>query len=54
MVLGIGGGVTLIIQTFFKAKKHIVKIPPVGVKVKFCREENFFLLGAGNLRSGVR
>ena len=33
---------TLTIQTFFKAKKHIVKIPPVGVKVKFCREKNFF------------
>ena len=35
----------LTIQTFFKAKKqHIVRIPPVGVKVKFCskEEENFF------------
>ena len=45
VVVGIWGGVILTIQTFFKAKKqHIVKIPPVGVKVKFCREEeeNFF------------
>ena len=30
-------------QIFFKAKKqHIVKISPVGFKVKFCREDNFF------------
>ena len=43
VVVGIWGGVILTIQTFFKAKKqHIVKIPPVGVKVKFCRKENFF------------
>ena len=37
------GGVVLTIQTFFKAKKqYIAKIPPVGVAVKFCREENVF------------
>ena len=40
-------GITVIlnIQTLFKAKKqHFVKIPPVVVKMKFCREEeeNFF------------
>ena len=44
VVVGIWGGVILTIQTFFKAKKqHIVKIPPVGVKVKFCREEEEIL-----------
>ena len=43
VVVEIWGGVTLTIQTFFKAKKqHIVKIPSVQFKVKFCREENFF------------
>ena len=55
VVVGIWGEAILAIQTFVKAKKqHIVKIPPVGVKLKFCREENFFLLGVRNLRSGVR
>ena len=40
VVVGIWGGVILTIQTLFKCKKqHIVKILPVGVKVKFCREE---------------
>ena len=30
-------------SNLFKAKKQrIVKIPPVGVEVKFCREDNFF------------
>ena len=44
VVVGIwGGGVILTIQIFFKAKnQHIVKLPPVRVKVKFCREDNFF------------
>ena len=41
-MMGIWGGVILTAETFFKAKKqHIVKIPPVGVIVKFFRE-NFF------------
>ena len=43
VVVGIWGGAILISQTFVKTKKqHIAKIPPVGFKVKFCREENFF------------
>ena len=43
VVVGIWGAVILTIQTFFRVKKqHIVKIPSVGVNVKFCRN-NFFI-----------
>ena len=54
VVVGIWGGVILTIQIFFKAKKqHIVKIPPVGGCSEILQGE-FFLLGSGNLRSGIR